>query len=104
MTFCSATSTRMRQLSSRVAFSVNARKQPGVGDPANSVSLYLRANWRLRLWTVPTVFVLAVLLCGLSLPVRAAALFSFESTPGRLPKDVVPEEYDIAIVPDGKAL
>jgi aminopeptidase N len=30
----------------------------------------------------------------------AEAPFSFDSAPGRLPKDVVPADYDIAIVPD----
>jgi aminopeptidase N len=48
---------------------------------------------------------LAVLLwCASSLPARAAAPFSFEAAPGRLPKDVVPEDYDLAIVPDAKTL
>jgi aminopeptidase N len=36
--------------------------------------------------------------------IRAAAPFSFETAPGRLPKDVVPEAYEIVIVPDIKAL
>ncbi len=39
-----------------------------------------------------------------ALTVRAAAPFSFDTAPGRLPKDVVPLDYDIAIVPDIKAL
>jgi aminopeptidase N len=44
------------------------------------------------------------LITALLLPARAAAPFSFETAPGRLPKDVVPMDYDIAIVPDIKAL
>jgi aminopeptidase N len=67
--------------------------------------LYPRADRILRRWTVPRVLALALLLSmNLFLPVRGAALFSFETTPGRLPKDVVPLDYDIAIVPDVKAL
>lgn len=34
---------------------------------------------------------------------RAEAKFSFDATPGRLPKSVVPLDYDIAIVPDAEA-
>jgi hypothetical protein len=30
--------------------------------------------------------------------------FSFDSTPGRLPKNVVPEHYDVAVTPDIKTL
>jgi hypothetical protein len=30
----------------------------------------------------------------------AEAPFSFDSVPGRLPKNVVPSAYDVAIVPD----
>src|ERR1700722_17333766 len=33
-----------------------------------------------------------------------AAPFSFDQAPGRLPKNVVPTSYTIAIVPDTKAL
>jgi aminopeptidase N len=54
---------------------------------------------------MPTAFAMAMLLWMASLlALRAAAPFSFETAPGRLPKDVVPKDYDIAIVPDAKAL
>ena len=43
-------------------------------------------------------------LCALALPVRAEAPFSFDTAPGRLTKDVVPQEYRIEITPDIKAL
>ncbi len=33
-------------------------------------------------------------------PALAEAPFSFDTAPGRLPKDVVPQAYDIALVPD----
>ena len=38
--------------------------------------------------------------CVLSLPAAAVTPFSFDGAPGRLPKDVVPLDYSIAIVPD----
>src|SRR5579871_3452249 len=51
------------------------------------------------------VFALCVLFGLLPVtPVRAAAPFSFDTSPGRLPKDVVPEDYDIAIIPNTKDL
>jgi aminopeptidase N len=53
--------------------------------------------------TRATLFTLCALLFA-TLPVSAAAPFSFDTAPGRLPKDVVPEDYDIAIVPDIKEL
>ena len=40
----------------------------------------------------------------LSRPAQAETPFSFDGAPGRLPKDVVPEDYHISIVPDIKAL
>ncbi len=45
-----------------------------------------------------TVYVLL-----LALPVAPAfaeAPFSFDTAPGRLPKDVIPQDYDVALVPD----
>jgi aminopeptidase N len=36
----------------------------------------------------------------LAVPAFAEAPFSFDTAPGRLPKDVVPEDYDIALIPD----
>ncbi len=50
-----------------------------------------------------TLFVLSAAFWT-ALSVRAAAPFSFETAPGRLPKNVVPQDYDIAVVPDIKAL
>jgi aminopeptidase N len=43
-----------------------------------------------------------VLLCTLFLPLSlyAEAPFAFKSTPGKLPKDVVPQSYDIQLKPD----
>jgi aminopeptidase N len=39
----------------------------------------------------------------LPLAARAAEPFDFDKAPGRLPKNVVPVDYDIAVVPDVKA-
>ena len=44
--------------------------------------------------------VAASLLLALSLPVLADAPYVFDKTPGRLPKDVIPTDYDLALVPD----
>jgi aminopeptidase N len=41
---------------------------------------------------------------ALSLPASAAAPFSFDPAPGRLPKDVVPLDDTVKIVPDAEAL
>jgi aminopeptidase N len=40
----------------------------------------------------------------LAMPAAAAAPFDFDSAPGRLPKDVVPRSYRIAVQPDPDAL
>ncbi len=40
----------------------------------------------------------------LSLPAAAVAPFSFDAAPGRLPKDVVPVDYTVSIVPDLQSL
>jgi aminopeptidase N len=40
----------------------------------------------------------------LTMPVLAAAPFAFDSAPGRLPKDVIPRSYTIAVQPDPDAL
>jgi len=37
---------------------------------------------------------------GTALAACAEAPFSFESTPGKLPKTVVPRRYDITVQPD----
>src|SRR5258708_30445046 len=42
--------------------------------------------------------------CSLAPTAWCGAPFSFESAPGRLPKNVVPLSYDVAIVPDADAL
>jgi aminopeptidase N len=42
----------------------------------------------------------ALILPFLAAPAFAEAPFSFDAAPGRLPKDVVPQDYDIALVPD----
>jgi aminopeptidase N len=49
-------------------------------------------------------FYLAALCCSLAPSAWCGAPFSFESAPGRLPKNVVPVSYDVAIVPDADAL
>lgn len=64
-----------------------------------------RANGTLKLCAVPAVFALYVMFFVLLVTsVHAEAPFSFETAPGRLPKDVVPQDYDITIVPDIKEL
>jgi aminopeptidase N len=45
----------------------------------------------------------AVLFAVLPTVAGAAAPFSFDTAPGRLPKNVVPVDYTVAIVPDAKA-
>jgi aminopeptidase N len=52
----------------------------------------------------PTRFYFAALCCSLAPSAWCAAPFSFESAPGRLPKNVVPVSYDVVIVPDTDAL
>jgi aminopeptidase N len=42
----------------------------------------------------------ALIIPFLAAPAFAEAPFSFDGAPGRLPKDVVPQNYDIALVPD----
>ncbi|HEX3914809.1 MAG TPA: M1 family aminopeptidase [Steroidobacteraceae bacterium] len=46
----------------------------------------------------------AALCCSLAPTAWCGAPFSFDSAPGRLPKNVVPLSYDVAIVPDIDAL
>ncbi|MDB5028751.1 MAG: pepN, partial [Candidatus Eremiobacteraeota bacterium] len=45
----------------------------------------------------------AALFLGAVVPAGAVAPFNFETTPGRLPKTVVPTDYRIAITPDATA-
>lgn len=55
--------------------------------------------------TAPIVLALSFLFCvAPDQSACAAAPFSFETAPGRLPKDVVPEDYEIVIVPNIKEL
>ena len=51
-----------------------------------------------------TRFCIAALCCSLAPTAWCGAPFSFESAPGRLPKNVVPLSYDVAIVPHADAL
>src|SRR5258708_39965603 len=51
-----------------------------------------------------TRFCFAALCLSLAPSAWCGAPFSFESAPGRLPKNVVPVSYDVAIVPDADAL
>ena len=48
---------------------------------------------------VPASIYVLILPC-LAAPAFAEAPFSFDAAPGRLPKNVVPQDYDIALVPD----
>jgi aminopeptidase N len=45
----------------------------------------------------------AALLAGVAGPAGAVAPFNFDTTPGRLPKTVVPTDYAIALTPDATA-
>jgi len=49
-------------------------------------------------------FYFAALSCLLAPSAWCGAPFSFDSAPGRLPKNVVPVSYDVAVVPDADAL
>jgi len=51
-----------------------------------------------------TRFYFAALGCSLASTAWCGAPFSFDSAPGRLPKNVVPVSYEVAIVPDADAL
>jgi aminopeptidase N len=51
-----------------------------------------------------TRFYVAALCCAFAPTAWCGAPFSFESAPGRLPKNVVPVSYEVAIVPDADAL
>jgi aminopeptidase N len=51
-----------------------------------------------------TRFSFAALCCSLAPSAWCGAPFSFESAPGRLPKNVVPLSYDVAVVPNADAL
>lgn len=52
--------------------------------------------------TTSAILPVAALAVTVALPLAAAAPgpFSFDAAPGRLPKNVVPVDYDIAVVPD----
>src|ERR1700678_2267081 len=66
------------------------------------VKINISAPWRGNL-LMPykmRMIVLGSLGLALTLPALGAAPFSFETAPGRLPKDVVPLDYTIDIVPD----
>ena len=52
---------------------------------------------------LPLLFTLAML-ATFSTPLKGEEPFNFETTPGKLPKHVVPEEYAIRITPDPKKL
>jgi aminopeptidase N len=49
-------------------------------------------------------FAFAALCCSLAPMAWCGAPFAFDSAPGRLPKNVVPISYDVAVVPDAEAL
>ena len=51
--------------------------------------------------SMPPAQLAMALLAGLScLPALAGAPFDFDAAPGRLPKNVVPLDYSLAVVPD----
>jgi aminopeptidase N len=54
-------------------------------------------------WTAGRIAGLAVVLLAAAAPAVAAAPFSFDAAPGRLPKDVVPLDYTIVVTPDIRA-
>jgi aminopeptidase N len=49
-------------------------------------------------------FGFAAVCCALAPTAWCGAPFAFDSAPGRLPKNVVPVSYDVAVVPDADAL
>src|SRR5947207_15806140 len=49
-------------------------------------------------------FVATILALLLPLALHAEAPFNFETTPGKLPKDVVPQSYDIRLKPNTEKL
>jgi aminopeptidase N len=51
-----------------------------------------------------TRFCFAALCCSLAPTAWCGAPFAFDSAPGRLPKNVIPVSYDVAIVPNADAL
>ncbi|HTC15887.1 MAG TPA: hypothetical protein VK695_08825, partial [Steroidobacteraceae bacterium] len=54
-------------------------------------------------WTAGRIAGPAVVLLAAAAPAAAAAPFSFDAAPGRLPKDVVPLDYTIVVTPDIRA-
>ena len=53
--------------------------------------------------TVTRFLLAAALVAGVALPAGAVAPFNFDTTPGRLPKTVVPTDYSIVLTPDATA-
>ena len=52
-------------------------------------------------WVMTGAALAAAMCCTMaSVPARAEAPFAFAATPGKLPKDVVPREYAVHIIPD----
>ena len=49
-------------------------------------------------------WLIAVFALLLSIRLNAEALFNFATTPGKLPKDVVPKSYDIQLKPNVEKL
>jgi aminopeptidase N len=68
----------------------NANRRATINNSANQRPRFMKIAAQL----------LGALCISLMLPVFAAAPFSFDSAPGRLPKDVVPLDYSISLVPD----
>src|ERR1700679_3081657 len=54
--------------------------------------------------TIMTLLALGLVFRLLAASPAVGAPFSVDQVPGRLPKDVVPVSYEIAIVPDSRAL
>ena len=81
-------------------------KQPivGFGDGQVRASRLLKGNRRRsaanRSGGAARAIIYSMLLPLLGTPAVADAPFSFDAAPGRLPKNVVPQDYEVALVPD----
>src|ERR1700730_12276622 len=75
--------------------------------PEGELDCSLQSNPEQRMRTKPpTRFCLVATILALLLPLalHAEAPFNFETTPGKLPKDVEPQSYDIRLKPNTENL
>ena len=71
--------------------------------PEGELDCSQQSNPEQRMRTKPPTrfcFVATILALLLPLALHAEAPFNFETTPGKLPKDVVPQSYDIRLKPN----